>query len=427
MIYSPFKQQQDFFLSKARIRCLFAAKRAGKSEIMHLDTITKLEQRPNYDVKSNDPYMTALIAPTEQMLKKLIWPKFFSFAAPFINPDRDFNKTENRLQWRNGSVVYGISAEKIKRMEGLKLNHVAIDEAFQMTEHVLYESLARVSDSKGTIVIGGSLGTEINNPKSHWLYQMFKQKEFEDSEVFEWTTSDNPHFPQDELERLKNTLDPRTYKQLFTIDWNTPPTNIVYDNLSEDNFIQYVYRDNLPTYCCIDWGWNHEMACLFFQYHPPADTVYLFDEIVSSKMTLDSLYKKIKAKGYRIDEWYCDTAGNQTREQSGISNIKWFRDKGINFKFRQTAISYGIPIVRSYIKSTSGEIRFYIDDKKCPKSTDQMLNYHYATKAGVLQEKPEDKEDDCADAIRYLFVNRLDKFKGKTELKEVDKWQYLKF
>lgn len=404
--FKPFKQQKEFLKDKHRVRCLFAAKRGGKSEAAYLDTIMKADSQPNYE-GGKDPYLMAIVAPTQDMLTRLVWPKFKMFAGHMCK--RFVNKPDV-FEFENGSIVYGISAEKINRMEGLKLYHIHLTEAFQMKQVALLESMARTTDTKGTITIDGSLGPQLINPKQHWLYRMFKDKIYPDAKIWEWATVDNPYVDKEEIERQRNFLDPVTFRSMYEINWDTIPTNAVYDSFSDDNVMEtYTYNPKLPTYVAIDWGWAHPMACGFFQVDNSTNTVYLFDEIISSKLKIEQLHKKILAKPYRINGWCCDVAGNQEREQSGISNINWFKTKNIHMKHRRTAVTYGIPILRSYIRNGKDEVKFYIS-KQCVKSIDGMRQYRYKEKDGIiLNENPLKENDDAVDMIRYFFVNYMDK------------------
>ena len=88
--------------------------------------------------------------------------------------------------------------------------------------------------------------------------------------------------------------------------------------------------------------------------------------------------------------------------------MRWFRDKGIAFKTRRTAIKYGISIVRSYIKDGKGRSRFLVDEG-CTKTIDGLKQYRYAERNGIiLNENPVKEDDDAADMVRYLFVNFFD-------------------
>ena len=407
MEFNPFDIQEEFLLDEHRVRCLFAAKRGGKSEAAYVDTIMKGVNKVGYIDNGRDPYLMAIVAPTQDMLTKLVWPKFMQFAAHLC---KRFVQKPDIFEFKNGSVIYGISAEKINRMEGLKLYHVHLTEAFQMKQIALLESMARTVDTKGSITIDGSLGPQLINPKQHWLYETFKEKSFPDAKIWEWTTLENPHIDPEEIERQKEFLDPITFRSMYEINWDTIPLNAVYHEFSDDNIMQsYTYNPALPTYVAIDWGWAHPAAVGFFQYDRTKDTVYLFDEIIQSKLLLEKMYDQIMAKPYKINNYCCDIAGNQEREQIGISNINVFKSKGIHLKHRRTAINYGIPIVRSYIKNSKGQVKFYVS-ANCKKSIDGLRQYRYNEKDGIIQnENPVKKDDDAVDMLRYFFVNFMDR------------------
>lgn len=407
MDYNPHEKQEDFHLSLARVRGAFAGKRGGKTEAGAVEAILCTNEQKGYKHSDVDPYIGVVIAPTSDMLRRLSLQKLLAYSKPFVT---NYHQTHQEIDWQNGSRIYGISADKPQRLEGIKANWIWMDEVFQMDEQIFLEALARVSDTEGLIWCTGSLGTQYTNPKSHWVYRHFKERPLLGSACFEWSTADNPYYPRAELERLKDTLDPRTYRQMFEIDWSVPGTALVYDDFSDANILNgYTYDPKLPTFVSVDWGWTHPAAALFFQYDKSRDTVYCFDEIVKSKLKIEQLYDLIMAKPYRITEWICDIAGNQEREQTGISNVQWFKNKGINFKFRTSAINYGVSIVRSYIKNTKGVVRFYLDGKKCPKTLDNIYNYSYEEKNGmIVSENPLKENDDAVDSLRYYFVNKHD-------------------
>jgi PBSX family phage terminase large subunit len=405
--YVPHDFQQDFHESPARIRGAFAGKRGGKSEAGAIECIIHAESKRGYKPSEIDPYLGVIIAPTADMLRRLSLQKLLAYSKGMVT---GHHQTHNELDWHNGTKIFAISADKPQRLEGIKANFIWLDECFQMNEQIFLEALARVSDTQGNIWCTGSLGTQYTNPKNHWCYKHFKEKPLAGSEVFEWSTADNPYYPSEELERLKDTLDPRTYRQMFEIDWSVPGTALVYDEFSDANHItNYQYDPKRLTYCVVDWGWAHPMAALFIQYDPLLDRVYVFDEIVKSKIKIEQLYQQIIAKPYRINEWICDIAGNQEREQTGISNVEWFRGKGIKFNYRTSAITHGVSIVRSYIKNMKGINRMFVDSGKCPKLLDGILNYSYPEKNGTItSENPLKVNDDAVDALRYYFVLKHD-------------------
>jgi PBSX family phage terminase large subunit len=407
IVFAPWGVQKKIIKDQNRIIGAFAGKRGGKTEIGAIKSILWQEQKSNYDKHSIDPFLGVIIAPTFDMLRRLSFKKFTLYAEPFI---KSINRTTMEITWHDGSQVYGLSADNPQRIEGIKAHWVWLDEVFQMSEQLWLEVRARTSDTMGKILVTGSLGVQFVNPKQHWVYRYFKDNPSSNTSCYEWTTADNPHFPKEEIEDLKNVLDPQTFRSMFEIDWDTVPKNAVYSEFSEKNIIDnYVINPKLETYVSIDWGWAHELACVFFQYDREKDIVYLFDEIIRNKMTLEELYNQIMAKGYKITGWVCDIAGNQEREQLGISNVRWFRDRGISFKYSKSSVAVGIALVRSYIATASGKNKFFVSSK-CKKSIDGLKRYKYPERDGqVLNETPIKKDDDAVDAIRYFFINVCNK------------------
>lgn len=406
IVFRPWGPQKKILTDYNRQLGLFASKRSGKSEIAAVKSIMWQEEKPNARFCGKDPFLGVIIAPTFDMLRRLALKKFMAYAEPFI---AGFNRSNYEITWHDGSIIYGMSAEKPERIEGIKANWIWLDEILQMDELLYLECRARTADTKGYILASGSLGPNIVNPRTHWSYKYFKENPDDNTSVYEWVTADNPHFPKDELELLRDKLDPQDFRSMFELHWDTIPKTAVYANFDAANIVEtYTYNPTLPTYVAIDWGWAHPMAALFFQVDPKTSRVYLFDEIVGSKLTLDDLYSKIMAKPYQIQNWCCDIAGNQEREQTGRSNIQWFADKNIHLKHRRTAITYGIPLVRSFILNGRGERRLYVA-AHCKRAIDGIKRYHYPEKNGVIvNELPIKKDDDVVDALRYFFINFMD-------------------
>lgn len=411
--FKPFLQQQKFLQSTKRIKGAFAGKRGGKTEVGAIEVIKLLETKPDWTPNGIDPFLALIIAPTHDMMRTLSMKKFLAYAKPFI---KKINESRSEYKWHDhnttpgGVEIMGMSADNPARIEGKKANVIWCDEVFQMDEQTFLECRARIADSRGYLICTGSLGVQYVNPKLHWAYKYFKSNPDENTECFEWATLDNPHFPKDELESLKNNLDPRTFRQMFEIDWDVTPANAVYESFDEGNITRgYVYNPNFKTYVSIDWGFAHPCACLFFQYDDKNDIVYLFDEIVMSGLTLDKLWGMIKSRPYKIDGWCCDIAGTQEREQSAISNIRWFKEKYfVTFKYGRYNILPGISFVRTYIKNGLGQSKFIVDEVKCPKTIDSIKMYKYPTKNGMISnENPEKLADDPVDAIRYFFENYI--------------------
>lgn len=449
MEFTPFEKQRQcldlLFNSEDdnRLRALgaFAGKRGGKTEVGAVGLGALIENDHARDWESIDPYVAVISAPTYDMLKRLSWKKFQNYWRPFIQHD---TKSPLEMFWHdhdpdngNEKIIYGISADNPGRIEGIKASVIWIDEVFQVSEQFFLECLARTADTGGTVICTGSLGVQFVNPKQHWAYKYFKKSQFDGFACVEWASSENPYFKKEEIERLRGILDAKTFAAMFKIDWDLIPKSAVYDEWTSANEITgYEYNPSLETYICIDWGWTHPMSCGFYQYDRDKDHVYKFDHIFGAKLKIDKLYEEILKRDWvktvkkkrieiapngerqeveydfitNITKWICDIAGNQEREQTGLSNIRHYKNKyGVKFKKRTSRIRYGVGIVRSYINSATGEKRFFVDTEKCPETIAGVKRYAYPEKDGVIQnENPVKIDDDAVDETRYFFVNILD-------------------
>lgn len=410
--FYAFEKQGEFLLSNKRIKGAFAGKRGGKTEVGAIQTIKYIEEKPGFKPNGIDPFLTLIIGPTHDMMRTISLKKFLAYAKPFIlgrgNQSLSEYKWHDHNETPGGNEIIGMSADNPARIEGKKANVIWLDEIFQMSEQTFLEARTRIADSQGRLICTGSLGVQYVNPKQHWAYKYFKTSPDENTQCFEWATADNPHFPQEELISLKNNLDPRTYRQMFDIDWDVTPANAVYSDFDEGNLTRgYVYNEKLETFVSIDWGHAHPMAALFFQYDRANDRVYLFDEIVMSGIKIDKLWNMIKSKPYKINGYCCDISGNQEREHVSVANIKWFQQNaGINFKYGRFYVLPGIAFVRTYIKNGLAQSKLIVDEIKCPKSLDSIKMYKYPVKNGIISnENPEKLADDPCDAIRYFFEN----------------------
>lgn len=440
IVFTPFNKQAEMLSSKKRIIGALAGKRGGKTQCGAIWAGMKMEDKSNYDYGGVDPYLGAIIAPTRDMLARLSWKKFTSYWKHFITFEK---ATPHTMHWHdhdpetgNESIILGLSGDKPSSIEGLKLHWAWIDEIFLCKEQLYLEVLARLSDTKGFLLVTGSLGVQHINPKNHFIYKYLKEIPDQETAVFEWGTEENPYFPRDELERQKKILDKKTYQSMFCLTWDVTPTSAVYEEFDEDNLIDnYKVNPDLPIYCSIDWGWTHPMAVGFYQHDKENDMVYLFDEIVESKLTLDSLYAKIVSKDWvqvepgenvimtnkgtkelfhfdritNITDWCCDSAGLQTRELIGTSNIRHMKEMyEIQFRKKKGSLLKGVSLVRSYIKNAKGESRLKIDKNNCPKHIAGIKGYRYPEKNGIIiNENPLKEDDDECDSMRYFFVNFL--------------------
>jgi hypothetical protein len=412
-------EQAKVIRSPKRFKGVFAGKRGGKTEVGAVQSGLWQQRKLNFVNNNRDPFLGIIAAPTHAMLKELSWKKFMGYFGHLVKRTWENPK---RALWHDGSEILGISADNPARAEGLKANWVWCDEIFQMKRQFFLEMMARLSDSLGYGIFTGSLGVQYVNPKMHWAHKEFKVNPDLETECFEWATAKNPYFSRKELERLRGKLDEQTFRAMFELCWDIMAGNAVYGEWRADkNERKLKYNPNLPLYVSIDWGYAHPAAVLFIQYNEITDEVFVIDEIVESRLLVHTLYDKIikraEQKGYKLNpkNFCADIAGNQEREQTGISNIEYFDSQiidgqNVDVSCVRRGVLYGISIVRPYVNSMSGIRRLFIDEDNCPLLLDSLKNYRYPEREGIiLNENPVKEADDPCDSLRYFFVNFLER------------------
>ena len=424
IVFNPFDKQKNFLKSKARKKTAFSGKRGGKTEVGAIQGIMYQEAKTGWVSNDIDPFTGVIVAPTADMLRRLSMNKFLAYAKPFI---RQYNKSTQEITWHDGSRIYGLSADNPERIEGIKANWIWADEVFQMNRQTFLEFNARIADSKGNLFLTGSLGVQYVNPRTHWVYQDIKENNAFGFDVHEWATADNSYFPREELEALKNSLDPRTFRAMFELDWSIPASNRIYDDFGDENIVPGLYRQELPVFVSADWGWNDPTVFLFIQYDSVKDTVYIIDEIVKTKTHLHTIMEFVRQKPYRIADWYSDAAGLQTNEQTARSNIQIMKeDFGISFKWRRSLIMPGLAAVRSYVKNSKGQRKLLVDSK-CTHTIDEFLGYRFKEKSGMVTDEPLDKDNHNMDCVRYWFMNYMNDQKLGATMQTMSAWDFMKW
>ena len=167
------------------------------------------------------------------------------------------------------------------------------------------------------------------------------------------------------------------------------------------------FIENAQLFLSIDFGYSNPFACLLIQVHE--DSVYVLDEHILARTTLDEHAKIIKQKWpYTISECFCDPAGRQTNDITGTSPVDELASHGIKCTSRASKITDGIEIIRDYILSGDNTVRLFVSPK-CGGLIQAMQSLRYKRIANSITEQPlkDGVHDHAIDALRYFFVNFL--------------------
>lgn len=401
-----FDYQREFVECDSRYSAMIGGVRSGKT---YSGTVKGLQRALLL------PTVGAVVAPTSAMARDVLMPQYAELAGGRVIK---WNSSIGDMILDNGSKILFRSGDKPERLMGLTLDWFHLDEASQVESRVWEVLINR------TISTGGP-GFFTTTPRGrNWVYRMIKKwAENEECQVFYAKTSDNPLIDKKNIERAREQMDARYFRQQFEASFEVDGLR-VYDDFRSDRHVlstPWNVIDDWPIYIGIDFGWTHPTAIIWAQLSPEGRW-YIFDELVESHMRPEKLAEAINGdpvdiggRSFRAKVDYKRVArvisgkeGHQSRQEAGgRSALINLSSMGINrLSVNNYGLMDGVHAVRAKLLSAGGEINLKIDPG-CRRVIDDFMGYNYpADDSGKpIGEVPEkdDIHDHSMDAIRYMI------------------------
>lgn len=163
----------------------------------------------------------AFIAPTYGDARAILDYTLMAFLP--AEAIRDISKNEHQIMLHNGSEILWRSADEPERLRALgDLDGTWLDEAEQMKPVVFTIMQGRVARRQGKILITTSpqkwFGAETRK-RASWIFELLAARgiafepgvgEYYDGDLaaINWAADDNPYFPGDEIQRLRDQYGP---------------------------------------------------------------------------------------------------------------------------------------------------------------------------------------------------------------------------
>jgi len=213
-LYHPHKKQRLFHAAARTYRIILAiaGTRSGKS-IAGANEVIK-----NAKAKRS---RWAFVAPTYADAREILDETLLNYLPQGII--KDLQKQEHRITLTNGSKILWRSAEEPERIRALgDLDGAWLDEAEQDPKLIFDLISARVARRSGKILITTSpqkwFGPETRK-RASWIFELLADRGITltpgvnehyagDLAALNWTLSDNPHFPPEEILRLRERHGP---------------------------------------------------------------------------------------------------------------------------------------------------------------------------------------------------------------------------
>ncbi len=345
--------------------------------------------RIQFDKYPNDSGL--ICAPTYKILTQSTLPKFFE-----LNPDlkKYYKKSDSEIDIPDRGKIYIRSTENPNVIEGMTLRWIWADEAGQMKLDAWINFQGRLSILKGNFFATTTPYT------LNWLYSDFYEqwkKGNPDYLVVQFRSCDNPYFPKEEYERVKATMDGRTFRRRYDGLFEKME-GLVYEDFGTHNVIEPKIINFKEVICGIDWGFTNQTAIAVIGIDND-NTFYLIDEYYKTGKTTSEIIEKLKyfTSQYKIRFYYPDPAEPDRLEEMKRAGLY---PREVN-KGNDSIIK-GIDAVRNLIRQN----RFYVFNT-CKYTLDEFSMYHYPEPKEGRNEKeePVKEADHLCDSIRYALYS----------------------
>ena len=280
-----------------------------------------------------------------------------------------------------GNLIEFISLDQPVKVRGRKRHLLFINEANELFWEDWQQLLFRTSDK---IILDYNPSEEY-----HWIYDKIIPRE--DANFLKTTYKDNPFLEQsliDEIERLKYTDE--QYWQIYGLGEK---------GISKATIFNYVECNQVPFEAEVvsfgmDFGFTNDPTALV-KVSKFDNNLYIEELLYRTMMTTGDIHNFLKGKVNR-EPIYADSSEPRIIEE--LRRMGWSIRASLKGK---DSVNAGIDLLKRF------KIHIHKDSTN---AIQEFRNYKWLEdKTGKLTNKPEDKNNHIADAVRYATYSILSK------------------
>ena len=401
--FRPHPGQAAVLSSRARFVAAIAGTGGGKTATGPLWLMGELQRWPG------DQWM--ILAPTYKILDRATIPTLIGMFRGTVFQG-EYKRGAYYLPHNRhvgGGVIYCLSTEREEGLEGGQIRGAWLDEAGQMTHYAWIVVQARLGTKQGRALL-------TTTPYAiNWLKKEFVDRYARDRDpdyfVECWPSIDNPAYPTAEYERMRRTLDARTFEMRYMAKFRTVVGRIFSEFDSDYNLRPCFYDRDKAIIVGSDFNVD---PMVWILCHRKENRLEVFDELflrdTTTRRTLDVLYGRYE--GHRGGfQFYGDSAARQRHTAASesdyrqILNDERFQRLGRTVHYPKAAPARmdRFAATNAMLCSASDERRLFIDPK-CTNLVSDLETRHY--KLGTND--PDDSGDlgHATDALGYI-IHRL--------------------
>jgi len=392
--------QKTISNDSARFRVVVAGRRFGKT-FLAINELAKFARHPNQKC--------LYIATTYRQAKNVILNDLIQFLQE-KNWIKKINHSDLEITLVNNSIIALRSSDNKEALRGTKWHFIVFDE-FASMDYETFNSVLRptLADTGGhALFIGTPYG------RNHFWDLYSNGGKLADWSSHQYTTIQGGHVPPEEIEAAKRDLDERTFSQEFNAKFEDAAGIIAYAFTPENIKPAPQISPTNALHIGMDFNTDRFAACVMLQNR---ETLHIVDEIQLMNASTHDMCKEIQSRyGRRMIFVYPDASGSQRKTSAnGLTDHIILHNAGFKVRTPKTnpPVKDAIAAVNSRLRSTSGEIKLWVDPK-CRHTLDSLNKFSY--KEGTRTPDKTGMYDGMFDALKYavwqLFPLQQDKFKN---------------
>ena len=399
----PLPSQRRFHLSEATFKGFSGPVGSGKSQALCQEAL-----RLSY---INAGRTGLLGAPTYPMLRDATAAALLEVLDANRLP-YEYNKAENTLVLTDtGSRILFRPLEDFERLRGTNLAWFGVDELTYTQEPAWLRLEGRLRDPKATRLCGFGVWT----PKGYdWVYRRFVGNQQQGYEAVLAKPFENTFLLKQVPEyyrRLESSYDERFYQQEVLGEYLSQDGMRVYHAFERDaNVDNFEAKPALPLLWTLDFNVD-PMSSVVAQ--TSGGVMHVLDEIVIRRGTTHQACEEFLKRygGHRAGVVICGDASGHQSQTSGASDYQMIReyflahsDMPVDYRTARSnpAVRERINLVNARLRSASGEIGLYVD-QKCKELILDFEQVSFRADTWQIDKERDRLRTHLSDALGYLM------------------------
>ena len=379
------ESQKTISIDKSRFRVVVAGRRFGKT-FLAINELAKFARYPNQK--------RLYIATTYRQAKGVIWDDLLQLLYE-KNWVKKVNLSDLTVTLVNGSIITLRSSDNNTALRGTKWNFISLDEYASM-DPATWDSILRptLSDTEGhALFIGTPYG------RNHFWDLYNNANTLDDWSSYQFTTAQGGNVAPAEIEAAKRDMAEREFNQEYNATFEDAAGIIAYAFTQDNVKTAPQLSPSNALHIGMDFNTDNFAACVMLQNK---DTLHIIDEIMLQNASTGDMCKEIQQRyGRRMIFVYPDASGSQRKTSAnGMTDHLILHNAGFKVRTPKTnpAVKDAIAAVNSRLRSTSGDIKLFIDPN-CKNTLASMNKFTY--KEGSRVPDKSSGYDHMFDALKY--------------------------